>query len=181
MPYVNLVHTLHSAYAAGVRNATFKVRKMGGVADLGWLKLNGFKVIQETEDLVTFDTVANRPWSDFVNVWDEVYMGCRSGTSGNCLEKTVKVAEGGDLQITLYIAVVKRDKFHSKTLAICRHEKEVPAMWLDLKTRPHRLDHPPRGKVDQSFFHHRDEVFHTKDFSDLILVQIQCHNASDED
>lgn len=101
-PFINLLLVLGSAQAAGMRNVSFKVRKLGGVADTGWMELNGFKVIKETEDEVKFDTVAPRPWDDFVAVWDEMYMGCRSGTSGNCVEKTVKVATGGNVQITLF-------------------------------------------------------------------------------
>jgi hypothetical protein len=101
-PFINLLRVLASAQAAGIHNVSFKVRKLGGVADTGWMALNGFKVVKETEDEVKFDTVASRPWNDFVAVWDEMYTGCRSGTSGVCVEKTVKVANGGNVQITLF-------------------------------------------------------------------------------
>ena len=103
-PFANLFRVLGSAQAAGIRNAAFKVRKPGGTAETGWMALNGFKVMADTEEEVKFDTVAPRPWNDFVAAWDQVFFGCSSGRRTTCVEKTVKVAKGGNVQITLFSA-----------------------------------------------------------------------------
>ncbi len=103
-PFINLLRVLGSAQAAGIRSAAFKVRKPGGTADTGWMELNGFKVMADTDDEVKFDTVAPRSWDDFVAVWEHVHMGCMSGRGTSCVEKKVKVATGGNVQTTLFSA-----------------------------------------------------------------------------
>jgi hypothetical protein len=102
VPYRTVVLTLNAAQSAGIRNATFRVRKPGGSPETGWLDINGFKVIEPTDDVVSFDTVGPRPWSEFVNVWEGVAAGCMGATSGNCSPKKEKIADGGTLQIILF-------------------------------------------------------------------------------
>lgn len=102
--YDTVVNVLDSARKAGVRNAAFKVRKLGGAASVGWLELNNYNVIIPTDDEVTFDNVAPHEWADFVNAWDEMVGACRTARTGTCVEKPVKIAAGGHVQIGLFSA-----------------------------------------------------------------------------
>jgi biopolymer transport protein ExbD len=103
-PYDTIVNVLDSARKAGVRNVAFKVRKLGGGASVGWLELSNYNVIMPTDEEVKFESVAPREWADFVNAWDEMAGACRSAGTGTCVEKPVKIAEGGHVQIGLFSA-----------------------------------------------------------------------------
>jgi hypothetical protein len=100
-PYATTALVLASASTAGIRNVAFKVRKPGGSSDVGWLSLNGFHTVSAGTD-ATFENVATRPWSDFVNAWEAVEGACRGAMSGNCAYKPEKIAEGGQLLIALH-------------------------------------------------------------------------------
>jgi biopolymer transport protein ExbD len=104
VPYETIVAVLESARKAGIRNASFKVRKPGGGAATGWLEFNDYDVIMPTEDEVKFDRVAPHEWADFVNAWDLMAGYCRRSPTGSCVEKPVKIAEGGHVQIELFSA-----------------------------------------------------------------------------
>lgn len=100
-PYATVALVLASASTAGIRNVAFKVRKPGGSSEVGWLAVNGFHTVSAGTD-ATFENVATRPWSDFVNVWEAVEGACRGAMTGNCAYKPEKIAEGGQLLIALH-------------------------------------------------------------------------------
>lgn len=100
-PYGTTALVLATASTAGIRNVAFKVRKVGGSSDTGWLSLNGFHTVSAGTD-ATFENVSTRPWSDFVNAWEAVEGACRGAATGNCAYKADKVAEGGQLLIVLH-------------------------------------------------------------------------------
>lgn len=100
-PYATMALVLASASTAGIRNVAFKVRKPGGSSDVGWLAINGFHTVSAGTD-ASFENVATRPWSDFVNAWEAVEQGCRGAMTGNCAYKAEKIAEGGQLLIALH-------------------------------------------------------------------------------
>jgi biopolymer transport protein ExbD len=106
VPYDTVVAVLDSARKAGIRNAAFMVRKPGGSASTGWLELNNFGVTTPTDEEVPFDNVAPRQWSDFVSVWEEMVRACHTARSGVCIEKPVKIANGGHVQVELFSAGV---------------------------------------------------------------------------
>lgn len=100
-PYATVALVLSSAATARIRNVAFKVRKPGGSSEMGWLVLNGFHAVSAGTD-ATFENVATRPWSDFVNAWEAIEGACRGAMSGNCAYKADKIAEGGQLLIVLH-------------------------------------------------------------------------------
>lgn len=100
--YQTVVQVLNTAQAAGVKSVSFKVRKPMGSTETGWLTLNDYKVIPYTREEVIVDAVPARPWSDFTNTWDSVYNACASGSGAFCKEKSLKIAEGGKMQIVFF-------------------------------------------------------------------------------
>jgi biopolymer transport protein ExbD len=100
--YQTVVQVLNTAQTAGIKTASFKVRKPMGSTKTGWLTLSNYKVIPYTDEEVIVDTVPARPWSDFTNNWDTVYSGCAAGQGAFCKEKPLKIAEGGKLQVVFF-------------------------------------------------------------------------------
>ena len=105
IPFKTFILLLGSAQSAGTRNAAFKVREPGQTNKTGWLEIKNFKVMEHTWDEVTFDNVSSRPWTDFVNVWEDVAMACRGQKSGVfCKDMPTKISQRGRLQIILSTA-----------------------------------------------------------------------------
>jgi hypothetical protein len=105
IPFKTFIVLLGSAQSAGTRNAAFKVREPGQTDKTGWLEIKNFKVIEHTWDEVTFDNVSSRPWTDFVDVWEDVAMACRGQKSGVfCKDMQTKISQRGRLQIILSTA-----------------------------------------------------------------------------
>jgi hypothetical protein len=105
VPYSTFLLMLGSAQSAGIRNAAFKVREPGGKDKTGWLEIKNFKVMEPTWQEVTFDNIASRPWTDFVNVWEDVSNACRGQKSGVfCKDMQTKISQRGRLQIILSTA-----------------------------------------------------------------------------
>lgn len=105
VPFKTLLLTLGSAQSAGIRNVAFKVRKPGGTDQTGWLVLKNFKAMESTWDEVTFDDIAPRPWTDFVNVWEEVAGACfGQKIQVFCKEKQAKISQRGRLQVIISAA-----------------------------------------------------------------------------
>lgn len=102
--YRTVVQILNTASNLGVKTASFKVRKPMGSTETGWLALNDIKVLQPSEEEIDMNAVPPRPWSEFTEVWDTVYSGCAGAQGAYCVEKSVKIAEGGNLQIGLFAA-----------------------------------------------------------------------------
>jgi biopolymer transport protein ExbD len=106
VPYETVVLVLQTAKSNGIRGVSFKVRPPGGSTTTGFLELDDFQVQpkSKSDEEVQLQSVAVRPWSDFVTRWEEVQTGCRGAMSGSCAFKPEKVAEGGNLKIILHTA-----------------------------------------------------------------------------
>jgi len=126
-PYGTTALVLATATTAGIRNVAFKVRKVGGSSETGWLTLTGFHTVSAGSD-ASFDNVATRPWSDFVNAWEAVEGACRGAATGNCAYKPAKVAEGGQLLIVL----------HSSGDGININFKQIGAPGVDASVAPEK-------------------------------------------
>jgi len=106
IPYDTVALVLATAKASGLRGVAIKVRAPGGSTTTGWLSLDDFAVqpASKSDAEMPLPGVAARPWSDFVNHWDDVQSGCQSAPSGSCAFKPAKIAEGGNLKIILHTA-----------------------------------------------------------------------------
>ncbi|MBN1654471.1 MAG: hypothetical protein JXA30_11935 [Deltaproteobacteria bacterium] len=105
VPFKTLLLTLGSAQSTGTRNASFRVREPGQTDKTGWLEIKNFKVLESTWEEITFDNVSSRPWTDFVNVWEDVAMACRRQKSVVfCKDMPTKISQRGRLQIILSTA-----------------------------------------------------------------------------
>jgi len=105
VPFKTFILLLGSAQSAGTRNAVFKVREPGQTDKTGWLEIKNFKVMEHTWEEVKFDNIASRPWTDFVNVWEDVAIAC-SGQKSRvfCKDMPTKVSRRGRLEIILSTA-----------------------------------------------------------------------------
>jgi biopolymer transport protein ExbD len=103
LPYQTLAQVLNTAAAAGVRNASFQVRKPGGSGTTtGWMSVDNFAMTPKTDLEVKSANVAARPWDDFAKSWQEIYDACRTARSGSCAYVQNNVATGGNLKIVLH-------------------------------------------------------------------------------
>lgn len=103
LPYQTLAQVLNTAAAAGVRNASFQVRKPGGSGTTtGWLSADNFAMTPKTDLEVKFANVAVRPWDDFTKSWQEIHDACRMSRSGSCAYVQNNPATGGNLKIVLH-------------------------------------------------------------------------------
>jgi hypothetical protein len=101
VPYGTTVRVLQAAIDAGYRNVSFAVRPPSAPSPTttGWLNLSGPRVVGAGDD-VTF--TPPRPWSDFTANWQEVYEQCRAGMYVDCGGRPSVIAEGGELEMTLF-------------------------------------------------------------------------------
>jgi biopolymer transport protein ExbD len=106
VPYGTVVQVLSAAKAAGLRGVAFEVRAPGATTNTGILAIDDFNVRPRSklDEEVAIAGVAARPWGDFTSKWEEVEGACRSSTTGNCAYKPEKIADGGNLKITLTAA-----------------------------------------------------------------------------
>lgn len=103
LPYQTTALVLNTAAAAGVRNASFQVRKPGGAgANTGWMSVDNFVMTPKTDLEVKFASVTPRPWDDFAKAWQEIHDACRSAQTGSCAYVQNNVATGGNLKIVLH-------------------------------------------------------------------------------
>lgn len=101
VPYGTTVRVVQAALDAGYRNVSFAVRPPNAPSPTttGWLNLTGPRVVGAGDD-VTFTPA--RPWSDFASNWQEVYEQCRAGAYVDCGGRPAVIAEGGELEMTLF-------------------------------------------------------------------------------
>ena len=59
-----------------------------------------------------------------------------------------------------WIGGIKRNQFDSKTVGERGHKAEKATGRIDLDHRTHGLNHFPGGKIDQRFFHCRNQLLH---------------------
>lgn len=103
VPYETTALVLNTASAAGVRHASFQVRKPGGDGThLGWMSTDNFTMTPKTDLEVKFTSVTPRPWDDFAKAWEEMHNACRGARSGSCAYVQTNVATGGNLKIVLH-------------------------------------------------------------------------------
>lgn len=103
VPYQTMAQVLNTAAAAGVRNASFQVRKPGGDGtNLGWMSADNFAMTPKTDLEVKFASIIPRPWDDFAKAWEEMNNACRASRSGSCAYVQTNVATGGNLKIVLH-------------------------------------------------------------------------------
>ncbi len=102
VPYLTLAQVMSTLHGAGVREASFAVRRgttTGG--ELGYMKLSRWRVAPAGTEPVAFESPA-RPWSDFVDHWREMYSSCREGQYIDCDGTPRNIAQGGELMVTLW-------------------------------------------------------------------------------
>lgn len=102
LPYETTALVLNTAASAGVRNASFQVRKPGGTPDTGWIAVKGFSTTPRTDQEVPLPAVTPRKWDDFTVAWQAVYDACRMARTGSCAYVQTNVAQGGNLKIVLH-------------------------------------------------------------------------------
>jgi biopolymer transport protein ExbD len=103
LPYQTAALVLNTAAAAGIRNASFQVRKPGGAgANIGWMSVDNFAMTAKTDLEVKSASVAPRPWDDFAKSWEPIYDACRGARTGSCAYVQTNVAQGGNLKIVLH-------------------------------------------------------------------------------
>jgi hypothetical protein len=106
------VAVLDTLKAANVGIVAFAVRQAppppqqgrpapGPSTTVGYLELRDWKVVPESDDELSFDTVLPLPWQEFRTRWQEVASACRTSPTGDCMHPPEKVAEGGNTRIVL--------------------------------------------------------------------------------
>lgn len=101
VPYLTLAQVMKTLEAAGVREASFAVRRGTTDAQTGWMKIGRWRVVPEGDDAVAFEGVA-RPWSSFVEKWREMYTACRASSAYIDCDSPLAAADGGELQARLW-------------------------------------------------------------------------------
>jgi hypothetical protein len=101
VPYGTTVRVVRAALEAGYRNVSFAVRPPNAPSPTssGWMNLTGPRVVGVGDD-VTF--TPTRAWSDFADNWQEVYEQCRAGSYVDCGGRPAVIAEGGELEMSLF-------------------------------------------------------------------------------
>lgn len=102
VPYETLAQVLTTAREAGVRDAAFRVRKVGATPETGWLRADGFGLTGRTEAEVPIGSVAPRKWDEFTALWQTVHDACRGAQTGSCAYVPGAMAKGGNLKIVLF-------------------------------------------------------------------------------
>jgi hypothetical protein len=102
LPYETLALILNSAKQAGVMNASFAVRVVGGGNKTGWLNADGYVMSSKADDMPPIPTVAPKSWEFFTGKWNDVTQACRTASTGNCAYADANFAKGGSLKIELF-------------------------------------------------------------------------------
>jgi hypothetical protein len=101
IPYETMALVLSTAKKAGIHNAAFGVREVGGSQKAGWLAVNGFSTSSKAEDLPEISGAKWPEWQAFGDTWQEVFEGCKTSASGNCAYLPGNIASGGTLRMEL--------------------------------------------------------------------------------
>jgi hypothetical protein len=104
LPYDTLAQVLTTAHEAGVRDAVFRVRKVGATPDTGWLRADGYSLTGRTDGEVPIPSVAPRKWDEFTAQWTTINQACSSARTGSCAYVPTTPAKGGNLKIVLFAA-----------------------------------------------------------------------------
>ncbi len=101
-PYETTALIIGSLKAANIHALAFKVRKPGGVGDVGYLVVENYLVQAFSNDATELEGPTQRNWDDLVAVWQEAYEGCRRDHYVDCSFKPNVVAEGGKLELRFF-------------------------------------------------------------------------------
>ncbi len=102
VPYLTTALVLGTLKAANIHQASFEVRQGTGT-NIGHLTLDRFDVRQETDDeWATFPASHQRSWEELAPHWEAMTAACRENHSVDCDYKPANIAEGGQMQITLF-------------------------------------------------------------------------------
>jgi len=101
LPYDTAALILSTAAKAGIHNASFAVREIGGSTKTGWLTVNGFVMSSKAEDLPNIPGVTAPTWNAFTDKWQAIFDGCRTSPNGNCAYVNDNFAQGGTLRTEL--------------------------------------------------------------------------------
>jgi hypothetical protein len=104
LPYETTALVMNTAASAGVRNASFQVRKGGSTPEPGWISIKGFSTTPRTDEEVAMPNVTPHQWDEFAGVWQQVYDACRTAQTGSCAYVQSNVAKGGKLKVVLHAA-----------------------------------------------------------------------------
>lgn len=102
LPWETLALILSTAKQAGVMNAVFQVRPVGGTNRTGWLHADGYVMSAKADDVPPIPSVSPKQWEYFTGKWSAVTEACRSAASGNCAYADSNFAKGGTLKIELF-------------------------------------------------------------------------------
>lgn len=101
-PYETTVLMLRTLEGANIHEVAFEVRRPGTTSSAtGWLVIEGFRVVEPSEDAVAAEASALPAWGDFVASWIESYDACRAGPYVDCDPVPTVVAEGGSVKVLL--------------------------------------------------------------------------------
>lgn len=102
VPYLTTALVLSTLEAANIHQVSFEVRQGTGT-EVGYLTLDRFEVREETDDeWATFPATHQRSWDEVAPHWEAMTAACRENHSVDCDYKPANIAEGGQLQITLF-------------------------------------------------------------------------------
>jgi biopolymer transport protein ExbD len=99
-PYETMVAVLDTLSRVGVGDVAFEVRKPGGT-EPGWMHLGEHRVVDPSDEPVTFAGGAQRSWDEVVQHWSDMYATCRNGKYVDCDGKSSFAAKGGQAALTL--------------------------------------------------------------------------------
>ncbi|MEM9073860.1 MAG: hypothetical protein AAGE52_35540 [Myxococcota bacterium] len=100
-PYLTTALIFSTLKEANIHEAAFEVRQGSGT-EVGYLKLARFDVREETEEWATFPASHQRNWDELAPHWEAMTTACRENHSVDCAYKPENIAEGGQLQLTLF-------------------------------------------------------------------------------
>ncbi len=102
VPYLTTALVLSTLKDANIHQAAFAVRQGTGT-EVGYLTLDRFDVREETdEQWASFPPTHQRHWDELAPHWEAMSAACRENHSVDCDFKPANIAEGGELQITLF-------------------------------------------------------------------------------
>jgi len=103
VPYGTVAKVLGTLERSNFHSVYFEVRPGGGL-ETAFLPVERFRALppEDERNRIAFEGEGQRTWDEFVGLWEQVEEACNRADAEVCDRKPRRVAEGGDLHITLW-------------------------------------------------------------------------------
>lgn len=101
-PYKTTTQLLHTLKRANVNQIALAVRQGVGTTE-GFLRIDNYDVREQSDEWARFEGPAQRSWDELDPIWQAMYDACREGPYVDCAFKPTNIADGGQMQIELFL------------------------------------------------------------------------------